>query len=81
MYKKGEMYAGNKKHVEAEVKTAMLEDEDSVASCGKIRCTDTAAIRRLHKMTKEVYGHKTGSVDEKCYKRSGQFEDTVAKKT
>lgn len=32
-------------------------------------------------MTKEVYGHKTGSVDEKCYKRSGQFEDTVAKKT
>lgn len=79
--KKEEMYVGNKKYVEAKVKTAMLEDEDSVARCGKIRCTVTAATRRAHKMTKEVDSHKTGSVDVKCYKTSGQFKDTVAKKT
>ena len=82
MYKKGELYAGNKKHVEAKAKNpTMLEDKDSVARCGKIRCTDSAVLMRSHKLTKEFYGHKTGSVDEKCYKRSGQFEDTVAKKT
>lgn len=62
------MYVGNKKHVEAKAKKpTMLEDKDSVARCGKIRCSVTAAVRRAQKITKELDGHKTGIVDVKCY--------------